>query len=155
MVALVTASSTLIWSLNVHLVKDLAEQNQSKKKSKIILNFSWGWTILLGMLALAFSYYNVGIASLILESYELAVVCMFVPLVQAAFSRGKEYPKLAAGLSMCFGGLGFFLCRFYEISYFPEVFSILLSWTGFMLGKSLSRHKIVPNEQDSEIRCSQ
>ncbi len=156
MVALVSASSTLIWSLNVHLVKDLAEKAASKQKSKLLIKFSWGWTILLGMLALAFSYYNFGIASLILESYELAVVCMFVPLVQAALGRGREYPKLAAALSMCFGGLGFFLTRFYEIECFPEAFSIALSWMGYILGRSLN--KVLKNEKDTQnegLRCSQ
>lgn len=140
MVALVSGSSTLIWSLNLHLVQDLAEKPESPKKSKLLLKFSWGWTILLGMVALVLSYMDIGgVATLILESYELAVVCMFVPLAQAAFARkNQEYSKLAAGLSMCFGAIGFCLCKFCVIAYFPELFSILLSWIGFTVGKALS-----------------
>lgn len=139
MVALVSGASTLIWSLNTHLLKDLTRKKDSKANSQFMLKFSWGWTLLLGMIALAFSYMNLGMASLILESYELGVVCMFVPLVQAACARSdQDYPKLAAALSMCFGAIGFCLCKFCVISFFPELFSILLSWIGFILGKALS-----------------
>lgn len=160
MVALISGASALIRSLNTHLMKDLYESPKSKKKSKLLFNFSWGWTLLLGMLALALAYINFEMATLILQSYELAVVCMFVPLVEAACARkDQEYPKLAAGLSMCFGAIGFCLTKFCDISFFPEVFSILLSWLGFMIGKSLSKSTPVKkNEQhiDSEgIRCSQ
>ncbi|MBS0635092.1 MAG: hypothetical protein JSR37_06485 [Verrucomicrobia bacterium] len=152
MVALISGASTLIWSLNVHLVKDLAP----KTRSKLLFNFSWGWTILLGMIALMFSYFNFGIASLILESYQLAVVCMFVPLVQAACSKKGEYSKLAAGLSMFFGAIGFCLCKFCDIAFFPELFSVLLSWAGFMLGKALQTQKRDIQHADSEgLRCRQ
>jgi hypothetical protein len=129
MVAVISAASALIWSLNTHLLKDLSQ--------KSMLKFSWGWTLFLGMMALALSYMNFGLATLILQSYELAVVCMFVPLVQAACSK-NDYPKLAAGLSMGFGAIGFCLCKYYEIGFFPEVFSISLSWIGFVLGKMCS-----------------
>lgn len=140
MVALVSGASTLIWSLNTHLLKDLTSTVQPQKiASQFMLKFSWGWTLLLGMIALAFSYMNLGMASLILDSYELAVVCMFVPLVQAACARSdQDYPKLAAALSMFFGAIGFCLCKFCVIAFFPELFSILLSWIGFILGKALS-----------------
>ncbi len=164
MVALISGASTLIWSLNTHLLKDLAQKNQSKKKTQIMLKFSWGWTLLLGMMALAFSYMNLGMASLILESYELAVVCMFVPLVQAACARSdQEFPKLAAALAMCFGGIGFLVCKFYTIAFFPEVFSILLSWIGFEVGKVFSTTTRKPilkrvDEQDVDsegLKCNQ
>jgi SSS family solute:Na+ symporter len=154
LVALVSAASTLISSLNTHLLKDLSQNN-----SNIILKFSWGWTLLLGMMALAFSYTDLTIGALILQSYELAVVCMFIPLVQAACARGdSDFPKLAAGLSMFFGAMGFCLCRVYEISFFPEVFSITLSWIGYMLGKWLS--KPIEGKQNGQnvnsegLRCS-
>lgn len=165
MIALVSGASTLIWSLNTHLLTDLTSKTKPQKvTSQIMLKFSWGWTLLLGMIALAFSYMNLGMASLILESYELAVVCMFVPLVQAACAKSdQDYPKLAAALSMCFGAIGFCLCKFCVIAFFPELFSILLSWIGFILGKALSHknpRKISTDTQngqniDSEgLKCS-
>ena len=158
MVALISGASTLIWSLNTHLLKDLPRKPETKKKKfMFMVNFSWGWTLILGMIALAFSYMNFGLSSLILESYELAVVCMFIPLFQAACARpDQEYPKLAAALSMCFGAIGFLLCKFCEIAFFPEMFSILLSWIGFILGKTLSTPQIrktimeSPDEQPAE-----
>ncbi len=154
MVAIVSASSALLWSLNTHLLMDFRSETEKKKKSSFMINLSWGGTITLGMLALVFSYVNLGIASLILGSYELAVVCMFVPLVQAAFARSdQEYPKLAASLSMCFGGIGFCLTKYYDMNFFPEAFSILLSWLGFMLGKALSIKE--KNADGQGLRCRQ
>ncbi len=142
MIALISGASALIWSLNTHLVTDFPRKNPSSKQSKFMIKFSWGGTLMLGMAALGFSYMNLGLASLILESYELAVVCMFVPLVQAACSKSdSKYPKLAAALSMCFGALGFCLCKFYVITFFPEMFSILLSWVGFIIGKTVSNSR--------------
>lgn len=142
--ALVSGSASLLHSINSHLAKDLIKKEPTAKP-RFLITLSWGWTLLLGMVALFFSYTNYSIGSLILESYELVVVCMLVPLVWAAFSRSaKEYSKLAAGLSMCFGALGFFLTRTIPITIFPEVFSIILSGLGFMLGIALSK-KIAPS----------
>lgn len=156
MVALVSAASALLWSLNTHLLRDFSGDTETKKKSIFKFNLPfpvWGGTITLGMLALVFSYVNLGIAWLILGSYELAVVCMFVPLVQAAFARSdQEYPKLAAGLSMCFGAIGFCLTKYYDISFFPEAFSMLLSWLGFMVGKMLSSKKYAKEQPHADSK---
>jgi SSS family solute:Na+ symporter len=133
LLVLVTGSSSILRSLAACVKGSFHTQKNSIK-------LSWGWSFALGMSVLFFSYGAESLANIILNSYSIMVVCLLVPLVQAAFSRKpKEFPKGAAALSMLFGGIGFSACRILDINFLPEVFSIALSWIGFMIGTVYSK----------------
>ena len=136
--AFAMAASYMFCSMRACILHDFLP-----KQKKSLPQLSTICTLALGFFALLGSYFTSDSVYVIIRSYELAVVCLLVPLMQAAFGqkRHKEDLKLAACLSMVFGAFGFFGCEWIGIKFFPELFSIFLSWLGFVLGRTYSNHK--------------
>lgn len=114
--------------------------------SNLMQDFDWGFwgngsrlllmrsmTALIGLAAVFFSFYYQNIVDLLIESYEISVYCLFVPVAAALFKqRGNSS---SAFLAMLFGALAFFLTRSWELPVPKEIFSVLLSLCGFGLGE--------------------
>lgn len=138
LIAFVYSSSSLLQSLMTQL-KELFTHPRTREPA---FQLSWKWTLGLGVAALICSYLSKGVGCLVLDSYELVVVSLVVPLIQAAFSRStKQISKLGAALSMALGATSFLFCRLLNVTFLPELISLALSWIGFFIGKTVSRKK--------------
>jgi len=93
-----------------------------------------GMTCLISIGAIFFAFYFDNIVDLLIQSYELSVSCLFIPILIALFKRKGNF--MAAVLAMAFGALGFFLFRLYPIDFPKEIASILLSLTGYICGEA-------------------
>lgn len=100
-------------------------------------------TCIISIAAIFFSFYFDNIVDLLIQSYELSVACLFVPIFLALFKKEKHF--LAALLSILFGAFGFFLFRFFPIFFPREVASLLLSFLGYGFGEIIARYR-QPNQ---------
>jgi SSS family solute:Na+ symporter len=92
-------------------------------------------TLVLSLGAIFFAYQFNNIVDLLIQSYELTVSCLFIPVAFALYRKQRSF--LPALLSMGCGALAFFLFRLYPIGGLKEVTSILCSLAGFGIGNLL------------------
>ncbi len=90
-------------------------------------------TAAIGLIAVGGSFYAGQIVDLLIQSYELSVYCLFIPVSAALFKlRGNS---TSAWLAVLFGGIGFCLTRFMSFELPKEVICLLLSAGGFGVGE--------------------
>lgn len=89
-------------------------------------------TTVIASLAIVFAFFLDNIVDVLIQSYELSVSCLFVPVLFALFS--KKRGPLASLLSMLFGALSFALFRFIPVEFPREIVSVLFSLGGFSIG---------------------
>jgi solute:Na+ symporter, SSS family len=94
-------------------------------------------TIAIALSGLLCSYYFKNIVDVLIQSYELSVSCLLVPIIMALFK--KKNPVLPALSSILCGALGFVLFRFVSTPLPKEFLSICLSFVGFMIGSFATR----------------
>ncbi|CRX38561.1 sodium:solute symporter family protein [Estrella lausannensis] len=103
-----------------------------------------GWlTALISLIAIYFAFAFNNIVDVLIQSYELSVSCLFVPVVFALFQLGSA--RQASLLAICFGAAGFVLFRFYPVEFPREIMSVILSLFGFFLGWAYARLKTKEN----------
>lgn len=90
--------------------------------------------------AIFFAFYFDNIVDLLIQSYELSVSCLFVPVVIALFKKKGEF--LAALLAILLGAAGFFLFRIYPIDFPKEIASIVLSMLGYVCGEVSAKYRL-------------
>ncbi len=90
--------------------------------------------------ALIFSSYFNNVVDLLIQSYELSVSCLFIPIFIALFKR--EGNTGSAGLAVAFGAVGFIVFRIFPTVLPKEVLSVMLSSLGYFLGEMLARRRI-------------
>lgn len=133
MMAITSSAVSVINSVSSNLTQDFGRPWEGWCSP---LLFSKGVTLGVGLSAIGVSTWFENIVSLLIQSYELYVVCLFVPVFAALFRR--ELPARAASLSMTFGALSFLLFRLIPSvlpKFFPqELIEIGASGIGFMLG---------------------
>ncbi len=87
--------------------------------------------------AIFFSFRFQSVISLLIQSYELSVSCLFVPIMFALFKRQGN--ALSALLAILFGGIGFLGFKWIEIPFSQEILNILLSLIGYYIGEIVSK----------------
>jgi len=92
-----------------------------------------GITCIISIAAIFFAFYFDNVVDLLIQSYELSVSCLFVPIFIALFKKRGNF--LAAILSILFGSIGFLLFRVHPIAFPKEIASILLSFLGYGCGE--------------------
>lgn len=118
-------SSNVTQDFNLAIFKNI----QNVQKSRLI-------TCLIGIGSLFVSFYFTNIVDLMIQSYELSVCCLFVPVFIALFKSSGN--KTSAALAIGFGAMGFFLFRFVDIGLPKEIAGVLLSATGYGIGEILA-----------------
>lgn len=131
--AIISTATSLINAISSNLSSDF---NLVFLKEIDPMRIAKGITSLISIGALFFAFYFNNIVDLLIQSYELSVSCLFVPIVIALFKK-KDGNFLAALLAMIFGSLGFFLFRLYPIEFPKEIASILLSLFGYGCGEAI------------------
>ncbi len=92
----------------------------------------------LGLAAVAGSFFAGQIVDLLIQSYELSVYCLFIPVCIALFK--SRVPSLFAWLPFIGGAVGFILTRFVVFEIMPkEIIALLLSALGLLIAWALSK----------------
>ena len=86
----------------------------------------------IGIAAVMGSYFAGEIVGLLIQSYELSVCCLFVPVFAALFRPNGN--SLSAWLALAFGGAGFVMSRFIPEVMPKEIVGLLLSVVGYGIG---------------------
>jgi len=92
-----------------------------------------GITCSISIAAIIFAFFLDNILDILMQSYELSVSCLFIPIFIALFKKQGNF--ISACLAMIFGAIGFMLFRIYPIQFPKELASILLSLFGFIVGE--------------------
>lgn len=131
--AIISTADSLINAISSNVAQDF-EFKWVKRKG---LRASQIITGIIGFTAFGVSFFFNNIVDILIQSYELSVSCLLIPVVSALFI--KEGKSLAAGLAIIGGAIGFCVFRIIPAQIIPrEVVSLLLSGIGFILGYLLS-----------------
>lgn len=140
LMAILSTAISLLNAVSSNLSQDF---NFGIKKGDRGVQSSRRKTAVIGLLAVAGSFYAGEIVDLLIQSYELSVYCLLVPVSVALFKpRGHA---ISAWMAFVFGAIGFCLTRFISFEIMPkEVICIALSATGFGIAEIWMRLKNQP-----------
>jgi SSS family solute:Na+ symporter len=132
--AIISTATSLINAISSNISSDfeITFSNPMRAIKSITCGISIG--------AIFFAFYFDNIVDLLIQSYELSVSCLFIPLLIALYKKRGNF--LSATLSIAFGAAGFILFRLFPVELPREIASILLSLAGFLIGEALSLYKI-------------
>jgi SSS family solute:Na+ symporter len=130
--AIISTATSLINAISSNLSQDFTIL-RGQKNLRTIRALTWGLSI--GALVVAFSFNNV--VNMLIQSYELFVSCLFIPIFIALFKKRGYF--LSGLLSVVFGMAGFCLFKIWQPPVPSEIASILLSLLGFGCGEVYAR----------------
>lgn len=123
--AIISTATSLLNAISSNLSTDFKQIHEVK-------SIKW-LTAGIALAAFLFAFFFDNIVSVLIQSYDLYVSCLFVPLFIAFFK--KEGSSLSALFSVLFGAASFFLFKFITISIPHEIASLLFSLGGFFIGE--------------------
>lgn len=146
--AIISTATSLINAISSNLSSDFKLNFLNKSDS---MKTAKGITCLISIGAIFFAFYFDNVVDLLIQSYELSVSCLFIPVVMALFKRKGTF--MAAVLAMTFGTLSFFLFRLYPIDFPKEIISILSSLMGYLCGEVNTAYyvKIVAKKRSKNV----
>ncbi len=127
--AIISTADSLINAISSNISQDFKLpfiKTDEVKASRLV-------TVVISASGLIFSFYFKSIVNLLIQSYELSVSCIFVPIFFVLFTKRDN--ALSAGLAIAFGGASFILLRLFPLDFPREAISIALSFTGFGIGE--------------------
>lgn len=131
--AIISTATSLINAIGSNLSNDFKitffEQKNSIKMAQIM-------TSMISIAAIFFAFYFDNIVGLLIQSYELSVSCLFVPIAIALFR--KQESSLPAWFSIFFGAVGFVAFKIYPLAFPQEIASLVLSFSGYVLGYAMN-----------------
>lgn len=137
LLAIISTASSLLSAISSNIANDFT--GFSSKPRTI--------TFVTGMVALLASHFSSNIFGWMIASYELAVGCLFIPLVLSVFLKERcSKLLLAAQLSCIFGCIGFVEAKIFSHGTFGLFIPLLLSATGYAIGMLLSRRRVLSYE---------
>lgn len=128
--AIISTADSLINAISSNLSQDF---NLSLFRQKSGLRFSQAMTAAIALAAILSSFWFNNVVDLLIQSYELSVCCLFVPITIAIFKRSGN--SLSAWLSIAFGAAGVYLFRAFPTDLPKELLSVLLSLSGYGIGE--------------------
>ncbi len=131
--AIISTAISLINAVSSNLTQDFDFVFMQGKRDTRKLRWI---TAFIGCAGIFFSFYFDNVVDLLIQSYELSICCLFVPVLIALFKRQGN--KLSASLAIALGALGFCLFRLIPVNFPKEVLSIFLSLLGYGLGEILA-----------------
>jgi SSS family solute:Na+ symporter len=127
--AIISTAGSLITAISSNLSSDFSK-DRSLKSVQLI-------TGAISICAIFFAFYFDNVVDVLIQSYDLSVSCLFIPIVVGLFKKRGHF--LSALLSILMGSAAFILFRFMPIPFPRELASIALSGTGFLLGELLAK----------------
>ncbi len=135
--AIISTATSLINSISSNITGDFTLS--FLKRFNVTRSAQW-ITCAISIAAMFFAFYFDNIVSTLIQSFELSVSCMFVPVFIALFKRHGH--AFSAFSSLIFGAMGFVLFRIYPIAFPKEIASIGLSLFGFYGAELIMRIKV-------------
>ena len=133
--AIISTATSLINAISSNLLSDFNLSFKRIQPMRVVK----GMTCVISIGAIFFAFYFNNIVDLLIQSYELSVSCLFIPIFIALFK--KKGNSLSAWLAIIAGAIGFCLFRIYPIDFPKEVASILLSFMGYSCGELVVRYR--------------
>ena len=133
--AITSTADSLLCAISSNIAQDF-DFAFIKKRSK--LSISKAVTFLIGLLALLVGYFAENIIEMLVQSYELLISCLFVPVFFCFFK--KSFNKQSAAYSMAFGALGFIFFKFYpmeQLNFPNDIIVLSFSLLGYLIGPFL------------------
>jgi SSS family solute:Na+ symporter len=134
LVAIISTADSLINAIGSNIAHDFG--------SILKLRTSQIIGALIGVLGIFFSFYFDNVVDLLIQSYELSISCLFVPISASLFI--KKGNRLSASLSIIIGAISFALFRFYPAPFSKEIISLALSFVGYLIGETIYLIKLKP-----------
>ncbi len=134
--AIVSTATSLINAISSNLSSDFKLAFVQKIDP---MKIAKGITCLISIAAVFFAFYFDNVVGMLIQSYELSVSCLFVPVFMALFNKKGHF--WTALLAIACGGIGFFLFRIFPVPFPKEIASIGLSLAGYGCGKALSDYR--------------
>jgi solute:Na+ symporter, SSS family len=131
--AIISTATSLINAISSNLTGDFKLPILQGKNSVRVVQMI---TCVISIAAIFFAFYFDSIVGLLIQSYELSVSCLFVPIFIALFKKQGNF--LSALLAILFGSLGFVLFRIFPVEFPKEIASILLSLIGYGFGELIT-----------------
>ena len=135
--AIISTATSLINAISSNIAGDFKlpwKQFEAMKVAK-------GLTCLMSIAAIFFAFYFNNVVGLLIQSYELYVSCLFVPVVMALFKKRGQ--MISALFAIAFGAIGFSAFRIYPIDFPTEIAGITLSLVGYGCGEMMARTKLM------------
>lgn len=134
--AIISTATSLINAISSNISNDFKLPSFKKISPVKVIQLI---TIGVSLSALIFAFYFNNIVDLLIQSYELSVSCLFVPIFMALFQQRKS--SLAAWFSLILGAIGFTLFRICPLSFPKEIITVGISFSGYYLGVLLSAYQ--------------
>lgn len=134
--AIISTATSLINAISSNLSNDFKLSFLQKIDALWIVK---GMTCLISIGAIFFAFYFDNVVDLLIQSYELSVSCLLVPVLMALLRQRGDF--LGALIAMIFGATGFFLFRLYPMEFPKEIASILLSLLGYSIGEIIAVYR--------------
>jgi SSS family solute:Na+ symporter len=133
LMAIISTAISLINAVSSNLMQDFRPGAEGIQSSRWI-------TAAIGTAAVLGSFYFNNVVDLMIQSYELSVYCLFVPVVIALFKRycNKESAIFAIGC----GAIGFIFFRFYTVAFPKEIICVAFSAIGYGVGEVMNYQKV-------------
>jgi solute:Na+ symporter, SSS family len=135
--AIISTATSLINAISSNLSSDFKLSFLQNIESMRVVK---GITCLISIGAIFFAFYFDNIVDLLIQSYELSVSCLFVPVMMALFKRKGNF--ISACTAIILGAIGFVLFRIYPIDFPKEIISLLLSMLGYGVGEVVSKYRL-------------
>lgn len=129
MMAIISTAVSLIHSISTNLTQDFKMTKDNSKRSMFIMRST---TLGIGFAALFASSYFEDIVNVLIQSYELSVVCLFVPVFMSLIQ--KQRGSLPAALAIAFGAASFVIFRVTPAPIPREILELMASGLGFAIG---------------------
>lgn len=137
LLAVISTAASLLSAISSNIVNDFA----ALSKPRTI-------TFVTGMVALVASHFSSNIFGWMIASYELAVGCLFIPLVAAVFLKERcNSLLLAAQLSCILGCIGFVEEKLFPHGTLGLFIPLLLSATGYAIGLVFAKRRAYMDSQ--------
>lgn len=125
--AIISTATSLINAISSNLSNDF---HLSLFESIDPVKLAQGITCTISVAAILSAFYFDNIINLVIQSYELLVCCLFVPIIFAIFNQNRTR---AAWGAVLMGAAAFVFFRFFPVP-FRELLSLLLSLIGYGIG---------------------
>ncbi len=148
LMAILSTAISLLNAVSSNLSQDF---NFVRSKGERGVRISRQITAGIGFAAVLCSFYPGSIVDLLIESYELSVYCLFIPVFFGLFKIEKS--TSSAWGACLFGGIGFIITRFFYFDFPKEILCLLASSVGYWLGELplCKCTKKIPRESSTEM----
>lgn len=130
--AIISTATSLINAISSNLSCDFIKDTGNIRGVRII-------TAGISIAAIFFAMFFDNVVDMLIQSYDLSVSCLFVPIIFALFK--KQGNTLSALLSILLGAAGFCLFRMIEAPIPRELASIVLSLAGYGVGELVAKYR--------------